>query len=83
MHEHLESPPAARLGKTGLYIIIIYMYAFDCIFLFAFCFTSSRNAFMKKISSAVHQLFPNFPGGSASLAAMFDRSQYQFPSSHV
>ncbi|KAM4610246.1 TAR DNA binding protein, like isoform 1-T1 [Polymixia lowei] len=33
--------------------------------------------------AAVHQLFSNFPGGSASWAAMFDRSQYQFPSSHV
>ncbi|KAM4610250.1 TAR DNA binding protein, like isoform 5-T5 [Polymixia lowei] len=31
----------------------------------------------------IHQLFSNFPGGSASWAAMFDRSQYQFPSSHV
>ncbi|CAG07547.1 unnamed protein product [Tetraodon nigroviridis] len=31
----------------------------------------------------VHQGFPNFPGGMATLAAMFNRSQYQFPSSHV
>lgn len=56
------------------------MYAFD--FYLCFCLTSFGNAFME-ISSAVHQLFPNFPGGSASLAAMFDRSQYHFPSSHV
>ncbi|XP_029689228.1 TAR DNA binding protein, like isoform X3 [Takifugu rubripes] len=34
-------------------------------------------------SGAVHQAFPNFPGGMATLAAMFNRSQYQFPSSHV
>ncbi|XP_012728920.1 TAR DNA binding protein, like isoform X2 [Fundulus heteroclitus] len=31
----------------------------------------------------IHQLFHNFPGGVASLAAMFGRSQYPFPSSHV
>ncbi|KAM8830068.1 TAR DNA binding protein, like isoform 3-T3 [Neosynchiropus ocellatus] len=31
----------------------------------------------------IHQLFRNFPGGSASLAALFGRSQYHYPSSHV
>ncbi|XP_016351307.1 TAR DNA-binding protein 43-like isoform X3 [Sinocyclocheilus anshuiensis] len=31
----------------------------------------------------IHHLFSNFPGRSPSLAAMFERSQYQFPSSHV
>ncbi|KAG7521490.1 TAR DNA-binding protein 43 isoform X2 [Solea senegalensis] len=32
---------------------------------------------------AVHQLFPNFPGGSASLAAMFDRSRAQLHSAYT
>ncbi|XP_053096824.1 TAR DNA binding protein, like isoform X2 [Pangasianodon hypophthalmus] len=31
----------------------------------------------------IHHLFSHFPGRSASLAAMFERSQYQYPSSHV
>ncbi|CAB1336920.1 unnamed protein product [Coregonus sp. 'balchen'] len=33
--------------------------------------------------STVNQLFSNFPGRSPSLAVMFDRTQYQYPSSHV
>ncbi|XP_060930330.1 TAR DNA binding protein, like isoform X3 [Limanda limanda] len=44
---------------------------------------NSRQMMDRGRFGAVHQLFPNFPGGSASLAAMFDRSQYQFPSSNV
>lgn len=78
MHEYLESPSApCKMGLIQFYICM-QLIAYFCLF----CLTSFGNAFMK-ISSAVHQLFPNFPGGSASLAAMFDRSQYQFPSSHV
>uniref|UniRef100_A0AAY4BQH3 TAR DNA-binding protein 43 n=1 Tax=Denticeps clupeoides TaxID=299321 RepID=A0AAY4BQH3_9TELE len=33
--------------------------------------------------SNIHHLFSNFPGRSPSLAAMFERAQYQYPSSHV
>lgn len=60
--------------------MIINVYTVECILFFSLYVFGAT--FMK-ISSAVHQVFPNFPGGMASLAAIFNRSQYQFPSSHV
>lgn len=62
--------------------IISNVYAIETLFYSIFLLSFFGTDFIK-ISSAVHQAFPNFPGGMATLAAMFNRSQYQFPSSHV
>lgn len=63
--------------------IISIVYASETLFYSIFFVVLFFGTDFIKISSAVHQAFPNFPGGMATLAAMFNRSQYQFPSSHV